>query len=81
VYLDASVSERVARKHTQMRLLGQASSLASTKLALLQRDNREMKRQLDPLKPTPGALIIDSTRLTAYQVVDTICREVKKRSE
>lgn len=81
VYLDAAVAERVSRKHKQMLLRGQVSSLATTKRALMQRDNREMRRQIDPLKPTPDALIIDSTRLTPTEVIDTICREVEKRIE
>ncbi len=81
VYLDAVVTERVKRKHAQMRSLGLTSSLASTKTALVQRDNREMNRLLDPLKPALGALIIDSTQLTPTEVVDTICREVEKRIE
>lgn len=77
VYLDAAVAERVSRKHTQMRSLGHTSSLASTKLALMQRDSREMKRQIDPLKPVPDALIIDSTQLTIQEVVDTICQALE----
>lgn len=79
VYLDAAIAERVARKHKQMLSQGQVSSLVSTKRALLQRDNREMKRQIDPLKPTSDAVIIDSTQLTPREVVDTICQEVEKR--
>jgi cytidylate kinase len=79
VYLDATIPERVSRKHTQMRSLGHTSSLASTKLALMQRDNREMRRPIDPLKPTLDALIIDSTQLTIQEVVDTICQALESR--
>ncbi len=79
IYLDARVEERIRRKQEQLTRLGSKQSKIEVKEALIKRDEREMNREIDPLRPATDAWIFDTTGLTVTQVVDRICREMEER--
>ena len=43
------------------------------------RDEQDMNRKVDPLRPTPDAVIVDSTHLSFDEVVETILGIVKEK--
>jgi cytidylate kinase len=46
---------------------------------LRQRDERDMNRQVAPLKPAPDAIIIDTTKLDIEQVTDEVMYRVEQK--
>ncbi len=76
-YLDASLPERARRRFLQSRAKGLAEDVKQVERALRLRDSRDTLRSRNPLHPAPDAVIIDTTRLDADQVVSQIASIAK----
>jgi cytidylate kinase len=81
IYLDASPEERAARRYKQLKAAGQPADRGAILAAILKRDLSDIKREINPLKQAPDALVIDSTRLTMRQVADRILRRVRREAK
>jgi cytidylate kinase len=81
VYLDASPEERASRRYRQLKAAGQEADRAAILSAILKRDLNDLKREINPLKQAPDALVIDSTSLTMRQVADKILRHVRREAK
>lgn len=77
IYLDASPEERASRRYKQLKAAGQPADKAAILAAILKRDLNDLKREINPLKQAPDALVIDSTQMTMRQVADMILRHVR----
>lgn len=75
-YLDASVDERARRRWLQLNAVGSQSTLHDIKYEIEQRDMQDMKRSESPLHPALNAVIIDTTKRSAEEVVEMILSEV-----
>lgn len=74
-YLDASVAERARRRLLQS---GRGDiSLSDVESELRRRDRRDTLRSENPLHPAPDALIIDTTSMSAEQVISAIALRAK----
>jgi cytidylate kinase len=81
IYLDAAPEERAARRFKQLKAAGQQADKAAILAAILKRDLNDLKREINPLKQAPDALVIDSTQLTMHQVADKILRHVRREAK
>ncbi len=72
IYLNASAEERAERRYNQLKNSGETVSIAAILNEIRTRDERDMNREVAPLKPADDAIEIDSTSLTIDQVVDQI---------
>lgn len=81
IYLDASPEERAARRYKQLKAAGQEADKAAILSAILKRDLNDLKREINPLKQAPDALVIDSTHLTMHQVAEKILRHVRREAK
>lgn len=79
IYMDADVDERVLRKIEQMKKMGVKVKPLDAKNDLIMRDNREMTRKIDPLRPAEGAWILDTSDLSVSQVVAKIASRVASK--
>jgi cytidylate kinase len=79
VYLDASLHERARRRHLEDLRRGKQSDLAQVIQDLRRRDRIDSTRAAAPLRPADDAIILDSTNLTADQVVERILAMVRHR--
>jgi cytidylate kinase len=79
IYLDASPEERADRRYRQLRASGQEADRDKILAAILKRDLNDLKREINPLKQAPDALVIDSTKLTLHEVADKILRRIRLR--
>lgn len=77
IFLTASVAARVARRNAQLEEAGIDVSLHELTQEIEERDRLDETRKISPLRQAPGAHLIDSSDLTAEQVVDTICRLIE----
>jgi cytidylate kinase len=69
VFLSASPEERARRRALQA---GREEELGRIREAMRTRDRRDSEREASPLKPAPGAVILDTTGLPLEEVVARI---------
>lgn len=73
IYLTASVEARAQRRHAQLEAAGVDIDLHQLTKEIEERDRLDETRAVSPLEPAPGAHVIDSSDMTAEQVIDAIC--------
>ena len=77
VFLTAAPEERARRRYKQLSEKGIDVSLATLSREIVERDRRDAERPIAPLRPADDARVLDSTGLTAEQVIDTVLRWVE----
>ena len=73
IYLTASVETRAKRRFDELREKGEDCDLGSIAHDIRERDERDMTREIAPLKQAEDAVLVDSSDMTIQEVVDTIC--------
>ena len=73
IYLTASVETRARRRYDELREKGEDCSLEEISRDIKERDERDMTREIAPLKKADDAVLVDSSDMTIQQVVDVIC--------
>ncbi|MBI4465995.1 MAG: (d)CMP kinase [Acidobacteria bacterium] len=81
IFLTASAEVRAQRRFEQQREQGIQSSLEKTRQEVHERDRRDSTRTVSPLLQAPDAVYLDSTALTAREVVEVVVRLARKREE
>ena len=79
IFLTASAEARAERRFHQLQGLGESVSLARLLTDIEQRDARDQSRSISPLVPAEDAIVIDSTALTADEVLQAACELAKSR--
>jgi cytidylate kinase len=69
IFLTASAEARAERRFYQLQGMGESVSLARLLTDIQQRDARDQSRTVSPLVPAEDAIIIDSTALSADEVL------------
>ena len=69
IFLTASAEARAERRFHQLQGMGDSVNLARLLTDIQQRDARDQARNMSPLVPAEDAIIIDSTALSADEVV------------
>ena len=72
VFLTASAEERADRRFNQLKEKGFDVKIGRLLDDIRQRDERDRNREVAPLIPAEGALIIDSTSLSIQEVVNKV---------
>ena len=72
IFLTASAGERARRRYNQLKDKDSGVSLAALSREVEARDRQDATRAVSPLRPAEDAITIDSTRLTAAEVVERI---------
>lgn len=80
LYLTASAEERARRRWLEMNQKGAHDTYEQVLEDLKKRDDQDMNRQVDPLRPTPDAIIVESTEMNFEQVVEHILAIVKEKT-
>ena len=78
VYLTASSRVRAKRRYRELVEKGEECSLDAIEKDIIDRDNRDMTREVSPLRQAEDAVLVDSSDMTIEEVVTTIldlCRE------
>ncbi len=81
VFLDASADERARRRHEELLRRGEPVHFADVRSALDLRDRQDRERPVAPLVPAADAVIVDTTDLTARQVVERLLDLVHARGD
>lgn len=71
-FLTADISERARRRHSQLLTKGINSDLDQIEQSIRSRDKTDRSRAVGPLKPAVDAMVIDTTDLCIYEVVEKL---------
>ncbi len=72
IYLTASSRERATRRYKELVEKGENADLDKIEADIIDRDNRDMNRDIAPLKQAEDAVYIDSSDMSIEEVVDKI---------
>ena len=72
IFLTASIEERAKRRFKQLKEGGISVTLRRLRMEIEERDDRDSKREISPLKPAKDAIIVETTTLDAKEVVKKI---------
>jgi cytidylate kinase len=68
-YLDADVNERARRRYEELRAKGESADLQRTVDEVVERDYNDSHRDIAPLMKAGDAIVVDSSSMTAEEVV------------
>jgi len=80
-YLDADARERAGRRFDELAKKEVAVSFDETLREVIERDRNDMNRALSPLRKAEDAVLIDSTRRSAKEVIEEMVRHVEAKKE
>ena len=74
IYLTASVETRAKRRYDELASKGESCDFDEIARDIKERDERDMTREIAPLKKAEDAILVDSSDMTLKEVVNTISR-------
>lgn len=77
IYLTASVETRATRRYKELLEKGETCVYEEIAQDIKERDERDMNREIAPLKQAEDAILVDSSEMTIDEVVKTICSYCK----
>ncbi len=75
-FLTASLPARAERRWRELRAQGAAVTREAVESEIAVRDRRDATRSVSPLRPAPDALIVDTSEMTADEVVEMLLRHI-----
>lgn len=72
VYLTASSSTRAKRRYLELQEKGEACNLEEIEKDIIERDTRDMNREISPLRQAEDAILVDSSDMSIEEVVERI---------
>lgn len=79
IYLEASHEARAERRCKQLKEKGIKVDLKRVYKDIDERDKRDKRRAVAPLKPAKDAIIVDTTHLSIEQVFDQVLQTVRSK--
>lgn len=79
IYLTASVDARAKRRFDELSAKNEPCSYETIKADIEERDYQDMHREISPLKQAEDAVLVDTSEMTVYEVVDHIEQIIKER--
>ena len=79
IYLTAASKTRAKRRYLELKEKGQECDIDTIEKDIIDRDYRDMHREISPLKQAEDAILVDSSDMTIQQVVDTISDIIRER--
>ncbi len=79
IFLTATPEERARRRHKQLKGKGFDVNLAQLSVDITERDARDSRRTVSPLKPADDAVVIDTSSLSIGAVIEHVATLVRER--
>ena len=80
IYLTASSLTRAKRRYLELQEKGTVCNLDEIQKDIEKRDQRDMNREISPLRQAEDAVLVDSSDLTIQQVVDRILQIFRSKT-
>jgi len=81
VFMTASAEVRAERRYKQLIEKGFSANLPALVQEMRARDERDAARPVAPLRPAPGALLLDSTGMSIEDAVDAVLEHYRNTSK
>ena len=78
VYLVANIEERARRRRDELQAQGVVSDLGAVIHDIVERDEKDSKRRVSPLRKAADAVVLDTSTMTIQQQVDFIVQKARK---
>lgn len=78
-FLTASIESRAKRRELEQKTMGIETSFEKVLEQLLQRDEQDSKRKIDPLVKPADAIFLDTTSFTTDEVCEQMLANIKKK--
>ena len=72
IYLTAGSGVRAKRRYEELSAKGEECDLAQIEKDIIERDKRDMEREISPLRRAEDAVLVDSSGLSVDEVVEKI---------
>jgi len=79
IYLTASADTRAKRRALEYEQKGEAFDLEQIRKDIIERDERDMNREISPLKQAEDAVLVDSSEMGIDDVVNAILNVYKEK--
>ncbi|MGN0155857.1 MAG: (d)CMP kinase [Lachnospiraceae bacterium] len=79
IYLTASSYVRAKRRYEELLSKGETAELEKIEKDIIERDKRDMTREISPLKQAEDAVLVDSSDMTIDEVVSAIVNIIKTK--
>ncbi|ABV76351.1 (d)CMP kinase [Rickettsia rickettsii] len=79
IFITANPQIRAERRYKQLQAKGKTCILAEILQQIILRDKRDKERKAAPLLPASDALIIDTSKLSAMEVVEEVTNYIKNK--
>ncbi len=80
IYLTADVAARAKRRYDELIKKGVEADYAQIEADIRKRDNRDMHREISPLRQAEDAILVDSSHLSIEEVL-AVLRDIYKKAE
>ncbi len=74
IYLTASTQVRAERRYDELTAKGEECDFDRIELDIMERDTRDMTREISPLRQADDAILIDSSDMTIDEVVEAVVK-------
>ena len=78
IYLTASSGVRAKRRYDELMAKGQKCSLQEIEAEIIERDKRDIEREISPLRQAEDAVLIDSSEMSVEMVIQRIIELIEK---
>lgn len=79
IYLTASSAVRAKRRYDELIAKGEKCDLARIEADIIERDHRDMTREISPLKQAEDAVLVDTSEMNIEEVTDKLLSIVKEK--
>lgn len=79
IFLTASSAVRARRRYDELKAKGEACDIDVIEKEIKERDERDMTREISPLKQAEDAVLVDTSEMGVEEVVSEIKRIVEKK--
>lgn len=79
IYLTASADTRAQRRYQELTQKGETCDLEEIKRDIIARDERDMNREVSPLKQAEDAVLVDSSHMGIEEVTEEIIRIYREK--
>lgn len=79
IYLTADAKVRARRRFLELQEKGEECDIHKIEQDIIERDKRDMTREISPLRQAEDAVLVDSSDLTVEQVIEIIIKICKEK--
>ena len=79
IYLTASSAERARRRYLELQQKGTPGILEEIEADIIERDHRDMTREISPLGQAEDAVLVDDSHMTIDEVAAGVISEFEKK--